>query len=94
MLNGIDDIYEGWRDFALEQKEKALDEIIQTENLKSDETKKFMDDAFAAGRINEKGMALDRILPPMSRFGGSRAKKKEIVLEKLRNFFMTFVDIG
>ena len=54
--------------------------------LKEVETFKFMENAFREGAIKTVGTDIDKILPPMSLFGG-RAKKKAIVLEKLNNYF-------
>jgi type I restriction enzyme R subunit len=33
------------------------------------------------------GTSIDKIMPPVSRFGGSRAVKKEGIIEKLLKFF-------
>lgn len=94
-LNDIDDVLLGWRDFVCEQKEKALDEIIRTEKLKPEETWKFIEDSFESGEVKTTGTAIDKLLPPVSRFGdGNRAKKKETVIDKLKTFFEMFFDVG
>jgi len=40
------------------------------------------------------GTDIDKILPPVSRFGGGRAKKKQTVLEKLKAFFEKYFGLG
>lgn len=94
-LNDIDDVLLGWRDFVSAKKEQELDVIIQEEKLKPEETHKFMEDSFEAGEIKTTGADIDKLLPPVSRFGGgNRAKKKETVIEKLKNFFNMFFRVN
>jgi type I restriction enzyme R subunit len=78
-----------WREFVREQKEKDLSVIIETERLKPDETRKFVDNSFRDGALKTTGTDIDKILPPVSRFsgGGNRAAKKQGIIEKLRGFF-------
>jgi len=76
-----------WRKFVQEQKEKDLAEIIDEERLKSEETKKFIDNSFRDGTLKTIGTDIDKIMPPVSRFGGGRAEKKEGIIEKLKKFF-------
>lgn len=78
---------EDWRKFVHEQKEKDLAEIIDEERLKSEETKKFIDNSFRDGTLKTIGTDIDKIMPPVSRFGGGRAEKKEGIIEKLKKFF-------
>ena len=48
-----------------------------------------MQNAFRDGALKTTGTDVDKILPPVSRFGGggSRDKKKQIVIDKLKVFF-------
>ena len=78
---------EDWRKFVHEQKEKDLAEIIDEERLKSEETKKFIDNSFRDGTLKTIGTDIDKIMPPVSRFGGGRAEKKDGIIEKLKKFF-------
>ena len=85
-VNVDSNVSEDWLRFVDEQSEKDLLEIIAEENLKEAETFKFMENAFRDGAIKTIGTDIDKILPPMSLFGG-RAKKKAMVLEKLNKYF-------
>ena len=93
--NEMDDVFDDWRAFVKEQKEKEINSIITEENLKADETKKFVDNAFRDGELKTTGIGIDNLLPPMRRFGGNsnRAEKKQIVIEKLKAFFDKFFGI-
>ena len=94
-LNDIDDVLQGWRDFVNEKMEQELQEIITTEKLKPEETRKFIEDSLANGEIKTTGTDIDKLLPPVSRFGGgNRAKKKETVIDKLKKFFEMFFGVG
>ena len=84
-----------WQNFVHEQKEKDLDEIISAERLKPEEAKKFIDNSFRDGALKTTGTDIDRILPPVSRFGGgNRAEKKRGVIERLAKFFEKYLGVA
>ena len=94
-INDVDDVMTEWHDFVAEQREKAIAELIQAENLKEQETREFVDNAFRSGEIRTTGTDIDKILPPVSRFGGgNREAKKQGVIDRLRAFFERFFGIG
>ena len=83
------DVEKSWKDFVQQRKDEDLKEIIDSEHLKPQETKTFIDNSFRDGQVRTTGTDIDKILPPMSRFGGSdnRQEKKKTVVEKLQAFF-------
>lgn len=85
-----------WHSFVDTNKIEELDQIINEENLKKDETYKFITNAFRDGYIQSTGTSLGSVLPPVSRFTptGDRTKKREIVLEKFSTFFTKYYDIS
>ncbi len=94
-VNGIDDVYKEWREFVAVAKEKEMETIIADENLKPDETRKFIENAFRDGEIKTTGVGIDKLLPPMSLFGGgNRAAKRQTVVDKLLAFFERFFGIA
>ena len=94
-MNDVDDVMEGWRDYIAEEKEKQLVQIIQEEKLKEKETRQFIEDSFRNGEIKTTGTDIDKIMPPVSRFGGgNRTAKKQTIIEKLKAFFERFFGIG
>ena len=86
-------VMEDWRKYVTEEKEKELASIVAEENLKPDETERFVASTFRDGRLKTTGTAIDAILPPVRRFGGGRAEKKRSVIEKLKVFFDKFMGI-
>ncbi|HQQ17628.1 MAG TPA: type I restriction endonuclease subunit R, partial [Fervidobacterium sp.] len=78
---------EDWRKFLDERKEEDISAIIEEEKLKPEETRRFIDNAFRDGMLKTTGTAIDKIMPPVSRFGGGRAAKKQGIIEKLKIFF-------
>ena len=78
---------EDWRKFLHERKEADISAIIEEEKLKPEQTRRFIDNAFRDGVLKTTGTAIDRIMPPVSRFGGGRAAKKQGIIEKLMLFF-------
>ena len=87
-VNAATDVDSDWREFVLEQKETDLSALITKERLKPEETRKFLDNSFRDGILKTTGTDVDRIMPPVSRFGGGgRAEKKQGIIEKLMAFF-------
>ena len=95
-IDEVDDVMAEWHAYIAEEKEKQLKQIIEEENLKDEEAREFVKNSFRDGYVKTNGTDLDKILPPMSRFGGSnaRAEKKQRVLMKLIAFFEMFYGIG
>jgi type I restriction enzyme R subunit len=84
---------ENWRKFLHERKEEDISTIIEEEKLKPEETRRFMDNALRDGMLKTTGTAIDKIMPPVSRFGGSRAAKKQEIIEKLMTFFEKYLGL-
>ena len=95
-INDVDDVMAEWHSFVAEQREKELAQIIQEEKLKEPETRKFLENAFRDGEVKTTGTDIDKLMPPVSRFGkgGARAQKKQAVIDKLKGFFERFFGIG
>lgn len=88
-------VTQDWRRFVLEQEEAELDDIIATEKLKPDATRKFVINAFRDGALKTVGTEIDKLMPAVSRFGGgNRAQKKQGVIDKLKTFFERYFGLG
>lgn len=93
-VNADTKVVEDWRSFVREQKASDLDVIITEENLKEDETRRFMDNSLRDGVLKTTGTGFDRILPPVSRFGGvNREAKKQGIIERLLAFFEKYLGL-
>ena len=84
---------EDWRKFLHERKEADITAIIEEERLKPEETRRFIDNALRDGMLKTTGTAIDKIMPPVSRFGGGRAAKKQGIIEKLMIFFEKYLGL-
>ena len=94
-VNDVEDVLEAWAQFIAEEKERELSKIILEENLKDSETRAFVVNAFKEGEISNIGTDIEKILPPMSRFGGgNRTEKKKTVFDRLFSFFTRFYGIA
>ena len=90
-VNASGNINDDWIKFINSQKDNDLDEIIKSENLKFDETKEFIDKSFRDGALKTTGTDIVKLMPSISRFGGgNREEKKQIVIDKLKQFFEKF----
>lgn len=94
-INDVDDVMNEWHEYVVEQRDHDLNVIITEEKLKPEDTRKFMENAFRDGEIKTAGTDIDKLMPPISRFGGGgRARKKQGVIDKLKIFFEKYFGIG
>lgn len=94
-INADTNVMDDWGKFVKEQKEIDLKKIISDENLNEEETRKFLDNAFRDGQVKTNGTDIEKILPPMRRFGGgNRAEKKENIIVKVKKFFEKYFGLG
>lgn len=94
-INEAEDVMSEWHDYVVKQREEELQTIITEEKLKIEDTRKFLENAFRDGEIKTTGTDIDKLMTPVSRFGGGgRAKKKQSVIDKLKGFFEKFFGIG
>lgn len=94
-INDVSDVMVEWRSFVAEQRESDLQQIIEEEKLKPEETRKFIETAFRDGSVKTTGTDIDKLMPPMTRFGGgNRAEKKQGIISKLLGFFEKYFGIG
>lgn len=84
-----------WQKFISEKHKEELNNIIADENLKKDETKEFIKNAFRDGYISETGTAVSDLLQNIHPFDANNeySKKKTTVIEKLKLFLDRFLDI-
>ena len=95
-INTSTQVEDDWNKFVNEQKEADLDAIMNEENLKPAETRKFIDNSFRDGELRTSGTAIDKILPPMPLFGATgnnRQTKKKTIVEKLSKFFEKYLGL-
>jgi type I restriction enzyme R subunit len=90
------EVDEEWRAFIAARREAELTTIIETESLRPDETRAFVETAFRDGVIQTTGTAITKVLPPVSRFSaaGGHSEKKQRVLAKLGEFFERFFGLS
>lgn len=94
-INEVEDVTTEWHSYVAEEREKELVRIITEEKLKEEETRHFIENAFRDGEIKTTGTDIDKLMPPVSRFGGgNRTAKKQTVIDKLKDFFNRFFGIS
>ena len=94
-VNDVNNVVGEWNHYVIVQRERELRQIIAEEKLNPTDTRKFLENSFRDGEIKTVGTDIDKIMPPVSRFGGSgRAEKKQGVIDKLKAFFEKYFGIG
>ena len=85
-----------WRAFVAARRAAELESIIETEGLRPEETRAFVETGFRDGALRTTGTAITKVLPPVSRFaaGGGHADKKHRVIARLGEFFERFLGLG
>jgi len=85
--SGDADLGRDWHEYVEMQKKIDLENIIDRYKLKHDETVRFMDNSFRDANFKETGTDIDRIMPPMSRFGSARSQNKEQIIAELKQYY-------
>lgn len=94
-INDMDDVINAWNTYVSQKKEEELMVIINEEGLKEEETRHFVEYAFKTGALKTTGTDIDKLMPPMTRFGSAnRAEKKKNLIDRLMSYFERFFGIG
>lgn len=87
-VNATTKVDQDWKKFVEEQKESDLANIISEEKLKQKETRRLINNSFRDGLLKTTGTDIDKIMPPVPRFGGgNREVKKQNIIDRLMGFF-------
>jgi type I restriction enzyme R subunit len=95
-VSATGEIDDEWSAYVAARRDAELNEIIEAENLRPEETRAFIDAAFRDGAIQTTGTAITKVLPPVSRFSasGGHGDMKQRVLTKLSAFFGRFFGLS
>ena len=97
-INTSTDIQKDWQSYIAKKREEELSAITTELKLKPEETKAFIENSFRDGNLRTTGTDIDKILPPVSRFGSgnggtNRSEVKKTVIERLKGFFEKYFGI-
>lgn len=95
-LTPSSNVDEDWKKYVNAKKIAELDKIIEEENLNKEETYKYVNNAFKNGYVQENGIQINKVLPPLPIIDPQkrRQKKRETVIQKIIAFFNRFQDIS
>jgi type I restriction enzyme, R subunit len=95
-VSATGEVDDEWQAYVAARREAELNEIIEAENLRPEETRAFIDAAFRDGAIQTTGTAITKVLPPVSRFSasGGHGDMKQRALTKLSAFFGRFFGLS
>ena len=92
-VNAETEVDRDWQAYVRQQKQQELEEIIAEEKLKPAEAQRFVDNAFRDGALKTTGTDIDKILLPVSRFGGGNRAEKKSIIRRLAQFFEKYFGI-
>src|SRR5699024_7721660 len=88
------DIDVAWRQFIADRKKEVLDETLDSERLRTEPARPFMEQTFRDGELRTSGTEIGEILPRLSRFAPTPEQSldgvKQRVIKKLMEFFDRF----
>ncbi len=89
------DVYEEWQQYIAREKEREIADIIESEHLREEPARAFINKALRDGYAEESGTAITSVLPPMPVFGagGMRERKKKAVIGKIKHFVERFAEL-
>lgn len=94
-INASTEVDRDWHLYVHQQQETDLENIIEEERLKPDETRRFLANSFRDGALKTTGTDIDKLMPPVSRFGGgNRTEKKQGVIQRLSRFFEKYLGVA
>ena len=94
-INASTEVDRDWHLYVHQQQETDLENIIEEERLKPDETRRFLANSFRDGALKTTGTDIDKLMPPVSRFGGgNRTEKKQGVIQRLSHFFEKYLGVA
>lgn len=94
-INVETDVESDWVKFVKEQEKIDLDYLIKDENLNKEETEKFIKNSFRDGYVKVLGTEIEKVLPPIRRFGGeNKASRKQSIVDKILKFFNKYFGLG
>jgi len=87
---------EQWIAFIAQKRNTELENLIQAEQLKANETRRFIQRAFRDGELKTAGQAVSKLLPSMSRLTENNRYilTKQRVVDKLFAFFERFFGLA
>ena len=93
-INTSTNVQKDWLAYIQKKKVEELEQITAELKLKPEETKIFIENSFRDGALRTTGTDIDKILPPVSRFGGgNRSEVKKNVIERLTSFFERYCGV-
>jgi type I restriction enzyme R subunit len=87
-------IIEAFFSFAQVEQKREAEELINSENLNSEATKRYIITSLKRGYASENGTELNAILPKMSPLNPQYLTKKQNVFQKIATFVETFKGVG
>jgi type I restriction enzyme R subunit len=96
-LDGLGDkasVIEAFFDFAQAEQKREADELINSENLNTEEAKRYITTSLRHEFASDNGTELNSILPKMSPLNPQYLTKKQSVFQKIAEFVEKFKGVG
>lgn len=78
-VNANTNVDKDWKAFVKEKRENDLEEIIDDERLKPEETREFLVNAFRDGELDDSGTEIASLMPPFQDLAVAIGARKRLV---------------
>ena len=93
-VNAAASVAEKWQRYVRECKEADLDALITQDDLKPEESRKFLESALQGGELKTFREGIQKILPPTNPFDKSSRERKKGIIERLKAFFEKYTGLA
>lgn len=87
-------VADDWKIYVAERKEEDLVALIETEGLRPEETRHFLEHAFRDGEFRTGGPELQNLMPRRSLFDDDSDERTDSIIDKIKLFFERYLGLS
>ncbi len=92
-VNVSSSVSDEWKAYVAKRREEDLSALIESEKLKPELTRQFMEKSFKDGELKTRGTEIQNILPPSSPFDKKSSQKKKGIIGRIKEFFEKYIGL-
>ncbi|AMO72953.1 HsdR family type I site-specific deoxyribonuclease [Sphingorhabdus sp. M41] len=93
-IDGKEGVIESFYNFAREEQRREFDELVETEGLNREATRRYVSNSIRREFASDNGNDLNQTLPKMSPLNPEYLTKKDVVFQRVSEFVAKFKNAG
>ena len=93
-IDGKEGVIESFYNFAREEQRREFDELVETEGLNREATRRYVSNSIRREFASDNGNDLNQTLPKMSPLNPDYLTKKDVVFQRVSEFVAKFKNAG